>query len=53
MHENIITYKKLQIKDITPNYVNWFKDKEVTKYSNNQYYKIDLSSQKYVNSCLK
>lgn len=54
MNKNIVTFKKLQVQDITINYVNWFKDNEVTKYSNNQYYEIDLNSQKkYVKSCLK
>ena len=44
----------LRVADVTQCYVNWFRDTEVTKFSNNQYRKITLDGQiAYVNSCLK
>ncbi len=44
----------LKVKDVTTNYVSWFEDKEVVKYSNNQYRSFSLKTQKeYVNNCLQ
>ena len=46
--------KILKEKDVTKNYVEWFKNKKVVKFSENQNKKFTLSKQKkYVNSCLK
>ena len=46
--------KILKSHDVTQNYVNWFLDNEVTKYSENQYRKFSLKGQQlYVNDCLK
>ena len=43
----------LQKKDVTQNYVDWFKNEEIVEFSDNQYRKFTLSRQKeYVNSML-
>lgn len=45
--------KILEEKDVSQAYVNWFLDKEVTRYSDNQYRDFSLDGQKkYVNTCL-
>ena len=46
--------KILDVAEVTSHYVNWFKDYEVIKYSNNQNRKHTLNEQKkYVASCLQ
>ena len=46
--------KILKEKDVTKNYVEWFKNKKVVKFSKNQNQNFTLAKQKkYVNSCLK
>ena len=41
-------------EDVAKDYVEWFKNKKVVKFSENQNQKLTLSKQKkYVNSCLK
>ncbi len=46
--------KILKLEDVTQNYVNWFLDNEVTRYSENQYRTFSLKGQKlYVQDCLK
>ena len=43
----------LKPEDVTSEYVNWFKSKEVIRYSDNQYRNFSLDSQRqYVNACL-
>ena len=49
-----VEIKILRVKDVKIDYVNWFKDKEVVKYSNNQYRPFSLKAQKeYVRNCIK
>ena len=44
----------LKPNDVTENYVKWFQDKDVIKYSENQYKTFSLKSQiTYVEDCLK
>ncbi len=49
---------KLELKiltqsDVTQSYVDWYKDKNITRYSDNQYHSFTLEGQKdYVNNCL-
>ena len=44
----------LKPEDVTNDYVDWYKSKEVVKYSDNQYKNFSLDAQqKYVDSCLK
>lgn len=44
----------LRVNDVTQGYVNWFKDNEVVKFSNNQHRKFTLErQQEYVDCCLK
>lgn len=54
--ENQDDYFQLRIlrpEDVSDSYVNWYKDKEVTSYSDNQYRVFSFSGQKeYVQSCL-
>ena len=46
--------KLLQPNEVKENYVNWLLDKEVIKYSENQYRSITLEGQIiYVENCLK
>ena len=46
--------KILKEEDVTKNYVEWFKNKKVVEFSQNQNQKFTLAKQKkYVNSCLK
>lgn len=46
--------KLLKTEDVTKNYVDWFSDKDVTRYSNAQYHNFSLKGQKaYVEECLK
>jgi RimJ/RimL family protein N-acetyltransferase len=43
----------LQTEDVTEDYVNWFSNKQVTSYSDNQYRSFSLESEKnYVKNCL-
>lgn len=45
--------KILEENDVNQNYVDWFKDPEVMKYSDNQYRSFTLEGQKeYVRNCL-
>ena len=49
-----IKLRVLRVNDVTQGYVNWFKDEEVVKFSNNQHRKFTLEGQQeYVVSCLK
>ena len=41
-----IKLKILEVNDVTKEYVNWFSDKDVIKFSHNQYRKYTLSGQK-------
>ncbi len=51
MTENI-ELKILTEKDINTDILNWYWDKEVTKFSDNQYRKFTLESQKqYIRDC--
>ena len=44
----------LKPSDVNENYVNWFLDKEIVKYSDNQYRSFSLESQtRYVEECLE
>ena len=44
----------LKPNEVTENYVRWFLDKDVIRYSENQYRTFSLESQiKYVEDCLK
>ena len=44
----------LQIEQVTQSYVDWFYNKEVVRYSDNQYRKRSFDGQcSYVESCLK
>ena len=52
--KNLLTLKVLSVRDVTIKYVNWFLDKDVVRFSNNQLKKFTLAGQKrYVNKCLK
>jgi len=45
--------KILQTEDVSENYVNWYSNKQVISYSDNQYRSFSLEGQKnYVRSCL-
>ena len=49
-----IKLKILKINNLTKEYVSWFSDKSVVRFSQNQYKKFTLSGQrKYVKECLK
>ena len=49
----IFHLKILTENDVTNSYVNWFKNSNVIRYSNNQYRKFSLEGQKnFVNYCL-
>ena len=49
-----IKLKTLKVHNINKNYIRWFSDKDVVKYSENQYRKITLSNEKkYVQDCRK
>ena len=41
-----INLKQLKEKDVTKKYVEWFKNSEIVKYSNNQYKSFSIKSQK-------
>ena len=44
----------LKPNEVTENYVKWFLDKNVTKYSENQYREFSFETQvAYVDNCLK
>lgn len=50
-----IKLKLLQLDNVTEEYVSWFKNKEVTRYSDNQYRRVTIDSQReyvkgYLNS---
>ena len=50
-----IKLKLLQFDNVTEEYVSWFKNKEVTRYSDNQYRRVTIDSQReyvkgYLNS---
>ena len=48
-----LTLEILQVKDIKDHSVEWFNDTEVVKFSDNQYRKFSIKSQKeYVRKCL-
>ncbi len=48
-----ITIRILQVSDVSQSYVDWFLDKEVTKFSDNQYKKFSLDTQiSYVENCI-
>ena len=50
----MIGIKILKTNNVTNKYLNWYKSKEVTKYSDNQYRNFSLDNQiNYVESCLK
>ena len=56
-YERIIHMKPkiriLKVEDVTSSYVNWFKNSDVIKYSDNQYLSFSLSSHRsFVESCL-
>lgn len=45
--------RPLKVEDVSENYVSWFSDEDVTKYSDNQYYEFSLEGQiSYVQECL-
>ena len=45
--------RSLEIDHVTQKYVSWFANEEVTKFSNNQYLKFTLQSQRdYVYECI-
>jgi len=45
--------KELEVGEVTQSYVDWFSDPQVSKYSENQYLKFTLQSQKkYVSECI-
>ena len=45
--------RPLKVEDVSENYVSWFSDEDVTKYSDNQYYEFSLKGQiSYVQECL-
>ena len=49
-----ISLKILRPSDVTPRYVSWLSDPLVTRYSDNQYRHVSLSSQKeYVQFCIE
>ena len=49
-----VKIKILKIKDVKKSYVKWFSDKDVVRYSKNQYKKFSIIGQKkYVKKCLK
>ena len=51
---NNLKIEILKPDDVTIKYVNWFKSKDVIRYSDNQYRNFSLDTQKqYVNSCLR
>ena len=44
----------LEVEDVTNNYVRWYSDSEVTRFSDNQYRKFSFDGQcQYVSDCLK
>tara|TARA_B100000795_G_C22626915_1_gene371098 strand:- start:261 stop:758 length:498 start_codon:yes stop_codon:yes gene_type:complete len=49
-----LTLKILEEKDVEKDYVEWFSDPEVVRFSSNQYRKFTINSQKkYVSNCLR
>lgn len=47
-----ISYKILEVNDVTQEYVNWFNDPDVIKYSDSQYRSFTIESQRrYVEEC--
>ena len=49
-----IKLKTLKVHNINKNYIRWFSDRDVVKYSENQYRKITLlKEKKYIQDCLK
>jgi len=49
-----VKLKILKPNVLTKNVLDWYKDKDVIKFSDNQYRKITMKSQtKYINECLK
>ncbi|WP_320667197.1 GNAT family protein [Prochlorococcus sp. MIT 1307] len=50
----MIKFRPLQVKDVSQSYVLWFSNKDVVKYSDNQYRIFTLEGQKlYVEQCIK
>ena len=48
-----LNLKILQISDISQSYIQWYENKDVIRFSNNQYREFTLEGQcKYVNDCL-
>jgi [ribosomal protein S5]-alanine N-acetyltransferase len=48
-----VELRQLQVEDVTQDYVDWFLDKAVLEYSDNQYRSFTLDGQKrFVKSCL-
>ena len=44
----------LQVEQVTQSYVDWYSNKEVVRYSNNQYKTFSFEGQRlYVENCLK
>ena len=49
-----IYLKVLEVTDVSQSYVDWFSNKKVTRYSDNQYRKFSFAGQKkYIKSCLE
>ena len=49
-----LSLRILKVEDVSNNYVMWFSNKDVVKFSENQYKKFTLAGQKkYVRQCLK
>lgn len=49
----MILIKELQIKDVTADYVNWFNNPTVIRFSDNQYRNFSIEGQKeYVKQCI-
>lgn len=52
INNNLLTLKVLNVRDVTMKYVNWFLDKDVVRFSDNQFKKFTLAGQKrYDNKC--
>ena len=48
-----ITFKVLEQSDVSPRYISWLSNPLVNRFSDNQYRKVSLDSQrKYVQSCI-
>tara|TARA_Y100001958_G_C20993212_1_gene379925 strand:+ start:30 stop:533 length:504 start_codon:yes stop_codon:yes gene_type:complete len=48
-----VLLKLLKETDVDKNYIDWFSDEEVVRFSDNQYGKFDMSNEKeYVKNCI-